>query len=695
MLATDEETYIRSVIGRNPTPLEKGAFENLWSEHCSYRSTRKFLKTLPTNGDNVILGPGDDAAIVKFTDNIALSIAMESHNHPSYINPYSGAATGVGGIVRDVFSMGALPIGIMAPGYFGNITGDRTLTIIRNTTAGAADYSNSINVPVLSGYRMFDESFTGNPLINVACLGICRPDKFMLGKATKTGSNLILFGAKTGSDGLGGASFASGDIAKDAADEGVPNTCVDGNPELEIGTIKATLEMFEKGILLACRDLGAAGLCGASSEMCAGIGAKINANSVPLREENMNEIAIMLSESQERMLGEVMPDKVAQAEAICKKFGQQFAVIGETTGNDRYVVEFNGKVVCDVPIKLLAEGAPESDHPQKPYSAEKPFTSPTGSLKELALEVLSHPDLSDNSINAAQFNSQAQGRTISITPFYSVLNLNNTGCSMACGCNARHTFLNPYAGAANSVLELASHIACVGGTPLCVLNNLNFGSPEKPEVMWQLSNSINGLGDMCRALNVPVVGGNVSLHNDSEEYQTSIKPAPVVSMFGRGELIGWEWPETGDKIAIIGTTKEEFGGSVLDAISGCNGNAPEVGDIKAIPIIRDLVERAVLSGCMAITRGGLLYALVCLAAQSDVTIKGDALTQLFSETYGRFLVTFTDETALKEIGLPYEIIGSITGNGTLTINTDNEEIILTQQELFTAGSTLNKACRAR
>ena len=688
MLAAKDETYIRSVLGRELTPLEAAAFENLWSEHCSYRSTKKLLKTLPAKGADVILGPGDDAAVVKFTDDIALAVAMESHNHPSFLNPYSGAATGVGGIARDVVSMGAQPIGVLTPWYFGNISEEKTRWLMRNAVAGAADYSNTINVPALSGYQMFDESFSGNPLINVVCLGVMQPKKFMFGKAFKTGWKLILYGAATGRDGLGGAAFASGDT------EG--NTpCVDGDPETEANLIKATLEMFEKGMILACHDLGAAGLGGASAEMCVDVGAKIHADAVPLRDADMNEIEILLSESQERMLAEIHPDKVADAEAVCMKYGLTCAVIGETTGNDRYVVEFQGKTVCDLPIKLLAGGAAETEYAEKPYTGEKPFTKPEGSLKDLALKVLSHPDLADNSMHAAQFNSQAQGRTYCITPFYSVLELGGLGLSLTCGCNARHTYLNPYAGAANVVLELASHVVSVGGVPICALDNLNFGSPEKPEVMWQISESVKGLGDMCRTLNIPVVGGNVSLYNEPESGCNGIKPAPVVSVLGRGDLIGWEWPDAGDTIAIVGTTKEELGGSVLDAVTGCGGAAPSVGDVKMLPVIRDLVEKAQVSGCMAITRGGLLYALVNLAAQSSVEIRGDAVTKLFSETYGRFLVTFADEHFLKESGVPYEIIGTITMDGKLTIATDTERIELNQQELFTAGSTVTRACRGR
>lgn len=678
MLAEKDKTYIRSVIGRDLTPLEAAAFENLWSEHCSYRSTKKFLRTLPSTGEDVIIGPGGDAAVVKFTDEVALAVAMKSHNHPSYLNPYAGAATGVGGIVRDVISMGAKPIGIQAPWYFGNIAEGKTRQLLRNATAGAADYSNTINVPVLSGYQMFDESFAGNPLINVVCFGTMKPNRFMFGKAFKHGWKLFLYGAATGRDGLG-----------------IANTCVAGNPNVEANVIAATREMFEKKTILACSNLGAAGLGGATAEMCVNVGAKISADTVPICDAEMSVTEILLSESQERMIAEVHQDKVAEAEDICKKYDLVCAVVGETTGTNRYVVEFGGEVVCDLPIRLLAGGAPEREFNEEPYSAEKPFVRPAGTLRELALVVLSSPDLSDNSMHAAQFNSQAQGRTYTVTPFYSVLELEGRGLSVTCGCNARHTYLNPYAGAANTVLELASHIVSVGGMPFCALDNLNFGSPENPKIMWQISEAVKGLSDMCRALSIPVVGGNVSLYNASEACGTSIKPTPAVAMFGKGDLIGWEWPDVGDSIAVVGVTKEELGGSVLDAVTNCGGAAPEVGDVKALPVIRDLVEKARLSGAMALTRGGLLYALVNLAAQSMVTIKGDAVTKLFSETYGRFLVTFSDEHFLKESSLVYEVIGKITADGKLTIRTDEEEIVLTQQNLFTAGSTITKACRAR
>ncbi|HJK06867.1 MAG TPA: phosphoribosylformylglycinamidine synthase subunit PurL [Methanocorpusculum sp.] len=674
MLAEHDEEYIRSVLGRNLKPLEAAAFEKVWSEDCSYRITRKLLDTLPTIGGSVILGPGDDAAIVKFSDELSLAIAMGSQNRSSCTNPYQGAATGVGSVVRDVLSMGAQPIGIQTPWFFGDISDEKTQWIIRNATAGAADYSNTINVPVLPGYQMFDESFRGNPLINMICFGVMKPNRFMFGKAFKTGWKLILFGGTTGR-----ASF----------------TDVEGDPQIEANLISATLEMFEKKTILACRGLGTTGICGASADMCVDVGVRIFADAIPLRAEGMSTEEILFSETQERMLAEIHPDKVEEAKEICAKYGISCVVVGETTGSDRYVVEFGGEVVCDLPIKLLAEGAPEKEYPTKPYTAEKPFVRPAGTIRELALKVLSHPDLADNSMHATQFNSQAQGRTYAATPFYSVLELEGNGLSLACGCNARHTYLDPYTGAANTILELASHIVSVGGIPFCALDSLNFGSPENPEIMWQISEIVKGIGDMCRVLHIPIAGGNVSLYNESGACDTTIKPAAAVAMFGKGDLIGWEWPDVGDSIAIVGETRAELGGSVLDAVAGCGGTVPELGSVAALPVIQDLVEKAQVSGSMAITRGGLLYALVNLAAQAKVTIRGDAVTKLFSETYGRFLVTFSDEHFLKESGLSYEIIGKITADGKLTIQTEEEEVVLTQQDLFMAVSTITRACRAR
>jgi phosphoribosylformylglycinamidine synthase len=442
------------------------------------------------------------------------------------------------------------------------------------------------------------------------------------------------------------------------------------------GVIQATGKMIGNGIIQACRVPGETGLFGAVVAICESRGAEIDTG-------DGNDA--LFSGSSCRVLAAVQPGKAADAAAVCRKYGLQSAAAGKVTGNDRLVARSCGSVVCDLPVSLFAEKSLICGFAPEAYDAQKPFAKPAGSLKDLALKVLSHPELADGSLNSAQFNTQAQGRTYTITPFYSVLELDGLGCSLVCGGNARHMYLNPYAGGANTILELASHLASVGGTPLCALGTLNFGSPES---LWQAEEAVKGMEDMCRALHVPSVSGTVS-------FRPGKNPAPAVSMLGRGDLIGWEWPDNNDMIAVVGVTQDDLGGSVLDAVTGCGGKAPEAGDIRAVPVIRDLVEKALVSGCMAVTRGGLLYALVNLAAQADVAIAGDPLMKLFSETCGRFLVTFSDEYHLKESGLPYEVIGRITAGGKLVIRTETEEVVLTQQELFTAGSTLTRACRAQ
>ena len=357
MVSAGDLAYLEEQLQRSLTPLEYACFENLWSEHCSYRSTKAFLKTLPTTGENVLLGPGDDAAIVKFSDDIALAIGMESHNHPSYVDPYDGAATGVGGIVRDIISMGAKPIALMDPLYFGPITDEKNRYLLEHVVQGIGDYGNCIGVPVVRGEVRFDERYSGNPLVNVVSVGIVDPEKYLTARVKKPGNRLVLYGASTGRDGLGGASFASRDLSEDAEAEDRP--CVQvGDPYTEKLLIDATLEMAATGKVISCRDLGAAGLAGASSEMSSSFGARIEADRVHLRESGMNEVEVMLAESQERMLMEVAEEDIPVLAAILDKFSLQWRDIGEVLEEKRYIVTFEGNVVCDLPIDLLVEGAP-------------------------------------------------------------------------------------------------------------------------------------------------------------------------------------------------------------------------------------------------------------------------------------------------------------------------------------------------
>ncbi len=656
MVSAGDLAYLEGQLGRTLTDLEIACFDNLWSEHCSYRSTKQLLKTLPTTGENVLLGPGDDAAIVRYSDDCAIAIGMESHNHPSYVDPYDGAATGVGGIVRDIISMGARPIALMDPLYFGPLTDEKNRYLFEHVVQGIGDYGNCIGVPVVRGELVFDEAYSGNPLVNVVCVGVVDPDTYLTARVKKPGNRLILYGASTGRDGLGGASFASRDLSEDAEAEDRP--CVQvGDPYTEKLLIEATLEMKATDKIVACRDLGAAGLAGASSEMSSTHGARIVADHVHLREQRMNEVEILLAESQERMLMEVAPEDVPALTAIIEKYDLKWSDIGEVIPENRYIVTFNGETVCDLPIDLLVEGAPAETREVAPYDNEVPYAAPAGDLKDVCLQVLAHPDIARKDWVSRQYDHDVQLRTVAVGGDAGLLRLGDGALALSCGCFPRHIALRPYDGTANSVYENAANLACLGADPLCIVNCLNFASPVHPEVYWQLSQAVAGMGDMARALGVPVVGGNVSLYNESDEFDTQIKPTPSIGMAGKGPLLVPAAPDVGDTLVLIGEAAPALGGSILDVVTGCGGSAPRMADIALLPAIRDLARQGV--AVTDISSGGLLAALAdcddgCMAA-----LEGDPWEVLFSEAPGRFLAAVADPAVLGD--LPYTVIGTVGG----------------------------------
>lgn len=535
MLSSDDLCCIQEALGRTPTELEIACFENLWSEHCSYRSTRRLLKMLPTTGDDVLLGPGDDAAIVRFSDTLALAIGMESHNHPSYVDPHDGAATGVGGIVRDVISMGARPIALMDPLYFGTIDKEKNQYLMEHVVAGISGYGNCIGVPVVRGETVFDSSYDGNPLVNVVCVGIVHPEKYLTARVKKPGNHLVLVGSSTGRDGIGGASFASRDLGENAEAEERPSVQI-GDPFTEKLLIEAILEMAATGHVVACRDLGAAGLAGASSEMCSTFGGHIFAEKVHQREDGMNATEIMVSESQERMLLEVAPEHVQIMGEIAEKYSLKWSDVGRVIAEQKYIVTFHGDTVCDIPIDLLTEGAPKCMWPSKPSPAKRPYAKPADDIKTLCLKVLAHPEVASRAWISEQYDHDVQIRTISTGRDAAVLRLEDQTLTLSCGCNPRQIAIDPYAGSANAVYENAANLACMGGVPLCIVDCLNFASPENPEVYWQLEESMKGLSLMATTMKIPVVGGNVSLYNESEEFGTRILPTPSLGMAGKGPV---------------------------------------------------------------------------------------------------------------------------------------------------------------
>jgi len=689
MLSAEDLAIIRRELGREPTDVEVACFENLWSEHCSYRSTKNLLRTLPTQGDNVLLGPGDDAAIVRFSDTCALAISMESHNHPSYVDPHNGAATGVGGIVRDVLSMGSRPIALMDPLFFGPLDSEKNRRLFEHVVGGIGGYGNCIGVPVVRGDLVFDPGYSGNPLVNVVCIGTVQPNRFITARVKRPGNHLVLVGASTGRDGLGGASFASRDLSEGAEADDRPSVQI-GDPFTEKLVIEAILEMAETGKVLSCRDLGAAGLAGASSEMCSTFGGRLHADRVHQRERGMKPVEIMVAESQERMLVEVDPQDVPLIGRIAEKYDLKWSDIGEVIKDPRYIVTFHGRVVCDIPIQLLSGETPLCLWEKKPYNAQKPFKKPKGGLKSLALQVLSHPEVARKDWVIEQYDHDVQTRTLSLDHDAAVLRLEDASLVLSCGCNPRQIFLRPFEGSANAVYENAANLACMGATALCLLDCLNFASPVHPEVYWQLEQCILGMGDMARRMNIPVVGGNVSLYNESDEFNTKIKPTPTISMVGKGGVRGWQQPPDGCELALIGFAGSHHGGSVLDAVSGCGGTAPDQADPAIVDIIRTKVEQNAFEAVTDISQGGLLSALSVIAPQATIRIGGDPYDQLFSETYGRFLAAVNNESELK--GLDYRIIGEVGGN-CLKIIMGKNAFSISKKEMENALSSLTRLMR--
>ncbi|MDD4566867.1 MAG: phosphoribosylformylglycinamidine synthase subunit PurL [Methanoculleus chikugoensis] len=689
MLPAHDLALLKTTLGRDLTDVELACFENLWSEHCSYRSTKHLLRTLPTTGSAVLLGPGDDAAIVRFSETCALAVGMESHNHPSYVEPYDGAATGVGGIVRDILSMGARPIALMDPLYFGPLDSEKNRYLVEQIVAGIADYGNGIGVPVVRGELVFDPSYSGNPLVNVVCIGTVDPGRYITARAKRPGSRLVLVGAAAGREGLGGASFASRDLAgdRDAADR--PGAQV-GDPCMEKLLIDAILAMAKTGKVLSCRDLGAAGLAGASSEMAGTFGAVIHADRVHLRETGMTPREIMLAESQERMLVEVAPGDVALMGEIAERHDLAWSDIGEVIDEPRYIVKFRGETVADLPIDLLVGGAPLCAWETRPYSAETPFVRPKSSLKDLALGVLAHPDVARKDWVYEQYDREVQLRSVSLAHDAAVLRLEDKALVLSCGCNPAQIYLKPFEGTANAVIENASNLACLGAEPLCIVDCLNFASPEHPEIAWQIEQCVLGLGDAARRMGIPVVGGNVSLYNESDEFGTEIKPTPSIGMVGRGEVREWTAPAEGDKLALIGTTLPDFGGSVLDAVTGCGGSAPAMADPAVVAVVRNLVGSGKVTAATDLSRGGLLAALAKIAPHADVTLAGDPLAEFFSETCGRFLVAVGDEAALA--GVEHRIIGTVGGDA-LTLRLKDETVVIAPEEIETALATTTRTMR--
>jgi len=711
MLPEDDLKIITKEMGREPNLVEQGCFLNLWSEHCSYRSSAPLLRTFTSDGDRVVIGPGDDAAIIRFGDGWVLAIGMESHNHPSYVDPYNGSATGVGGIVRDIISMGARPIALMDPLYFGPLDNPKNLYLFEHVIEGIAGYGNCIGVPVVRGEAFFDRSYSGNPLVNVVCVGLAREEDIVTAIARKAGNKLVLMGSTTGRDGLGGASFASRDLSESAEAEDRPSIQI-GDPFTEKLLIEATLEVIHDGYVRSCRDLGAAGFAGASSEMGSkgNLGMHIIADNVILRESGMTPFEILIAESQERMLLEVEPDDVDAVLDIARKYDLNASMIGELTEREYYTVEFKGEIVTDIPIKLLTEGAPTFERPsQEPPMREIGEKPPMpADLKQALLDVLSSHNVASKEWIYRQYDHEVQIRTV-VKPGddAGLLRVADThGLAFSCGCNPRHTLLDPYAGGKGTVFENAMNLAVKGARGVALVNCLNFGNPERPDIYWQFKHAILGLGDAARELSVPVVGGNVSLYNESDEYGTAIAPTPSIGLVGITEDVTITPParfvSEGDTIVLVGDTRDELGGSEYYNLIGKEtcGHVPTVPENGGT--IVDAVIAAVGSGTVTaahdVSLGGLVTALceMCeaMGARIDLDVVDSGLRPddvLFSESHTRAILTTSEPDLLLEMlkGVPHAVIGT-AGGDKLTISGNAFEIILTPGEIVRARGSLTR-----
>ena len=675
---TDEEyEKIISILGREPNITELGMYSVMWSEHCAYKNSKPLLKYLPTKGERVIQGPGENAGILDIGDNLAVVMKIESHNHPSAIEPYQGAATGVGGIIRDIFTMGARPIALLDSLRFGIPDDKRTKYLIENVVAGIADYGNCIGIPTVGGDTYFEESYKGNPLVNAMCVGIVEKDKIKKGIAKGIGNPVMIVGATTGRDGIGGASFASQELSEES-EEKRPSVQV-GDPFMEKLLLEACLELFETDAVVAIQDMGAAGLTSSSCEMASrgGVGMEIDLDKVPLREKGMTPYEIMLSESQERMLVVVEKGKEEDVQKVFKKWGLNAATIGKITDDGMIRVIKEGKIVAEVPAKSLAEDAPQYIREEKVPKWQKEVNKldineikPPEDMNKALKDVISSLNIASKEWIYSQYDYMVRTDTV-ITPGMdaAVVRIKGTkkAVALTTDCNGRYCYLDPYIGSQVAVAEAARNLCMVGAKPIGVTDCLNFGNPEKKEIYWQLKNSIFGIAKACETLQIPVVSGNVSLYNENEG--EAIYPTPVIGMAGLIEDVSkictMDFKKESDVIIILGKNKGELGGSeYLKVCFGMVKGQPPRIDLEEEKRLQELVLKLIDEGLIKsshdISEGGFAAALVESAIAGKKGAKISLQTslrediELFSESPPRALITVSPEKVEEVLKIAYE-----------------------------------------
>lgn len=674
----EEFAEVNAILGRAPNYTEMGIFSAMWNEHCSYKSSKKWLRTLPTTGPQVICGPGENAGVVDIGDGQALVFKMESHNHPSYIEPYQGAATGVGGILRDVFTMGARPIAAMNSLSFGRPDHPKTRQLVHGVVAGVGGYGNCFGVPTVGGEVRFDAAYDGNCLVNAFAAGLADADKIFYSAASGVGMPVVYLGAKTGRDGVGGATMASAEF-DDTIEEKRPTVQV-GDPFTEKRLMEATLELMATGAVISIQDMGAAGLTCSAVEMGdkGGLGVRLNLEAVPQREENMTAYEMMLSESQERMLMVLKPELEAEARAVFVKWDLDFAIVGETIAEDRFLITLNGEVKADLPLSKLASTAPEYDRPWEETPPATPLTDvpgvdPIDGLRAL----LSDPNHASKAWVYEQYDTMVMGDSAR-TPGLGagIIRVHGTDKSIAFTSDVtpRYVKANPVEGGKQAVAEAYRNLTAVGATPLATTDNMNFGNPEKPAIMGQFVGAIKGIGAAVTALDMPIVSGNVSLYNETDG--TGILPTPTIGAVGLighpDEIIGCEVRD-GHVALVLGETTGHLGQSALLArVHGrVEGDAPPV-DLAAEKAHGDFIRanRDHIKACTDLSDGGLALAAFELAEKSGVGVTlnaGDTPT-LFGEDQARYLIAcnFDQAEALmiaaSRAGVTLTSVGKFGGN---------------------------------
>ncbi len=687
-LKPDEYQRILELIGREPSFTELGIFSAMWNEHCSYKSSKKWLRTLPTTGPRVIQGPGENAGVVDIGDGDCVVFKMESHNHPSYIEPYQGAGTGVGGILRNVFTMGARPVAAMNALRFGEPGHPKTRHLVSGVVAGVGGYGNAFGVPTVGGEVNFDKRYNGNILVNAFAAGLAKTDGIFLSEAKGVGLPVVYLGAKTGRDGVGGATMASAEF-DESIEEKRPTVQV-GDPFTEKCLLEACLELMASGAVIAIQDMGAAGLTCSAVEMGAkgDLGVELILDHVPVREENMTAYEMMLSESQERMLMVLKPEKEKEAEAIFRKWGLDFAIVGKTTDDLRFRVIHQGEEVANLPIKDLGDQAPEYDRPW--MEPGKHAALPAANVPQVEdysaalIKLLGSPDLSSRRWVYEQYDTLIQGNSLQIpggdAGVIRVEGHESKALAFSSDVTPRYCEADPFEGGKQAVAECWRNITATGAEPLASTDNLNFGNPEKPEIMGQLVKAIEGIGEACRALDFPIVSGNVSLYNETNGQ--GILPTPTIA--GVGLIPDWTQMakiggmQDGDVLVLLGGDGTHLGQSVYlrDLFERADGPAPSVDlalEKRNGEFVRSAIRNAQVTACHDLSDGGLAIAVAEMAIKSGkgATLDaGDGLPHatLFGEDQARYVIAANAEMAklialnAEGAGVPFRVLGSVGGD---------------------------------